>query len=84
VQENLTTMTYGIIPAIGKHNLRSMVAVFDAGEYLLLYVTSMAKAASVPGMSSRAGASFSNRAEAIVKWFYSRADRAFEKAGTGM
>ena len=84
VQENMTTMTYGIIPAIGKNNLRSMVAVFDAGEYLLLYVASMAKAASVPGMSSRVGSSFSNRAQAIVKWFFSRADRAFEKTGTGM
>jgi hypothetical protein len=79
VQENLTTMHYGIIPAVGKNKLRSMVAVFDAGEYLLTYVVSMAKAASLPGMGERVGASFSTRAEAILKWFGDQADKAFAK-----
>jgi hypothetical protein len=79
VQENLTSMNYGIIPAVGKNKLRSMVAVFDAGEYLLIYIVSMAKAASLPGMGERVGNSFSTRAEAILKWFNSQADKAFAK-----
>jgi len=80
VQENITAMNYGIIPAVGKNKLRSMVAVFDAGEYLLIYVASMAKAASVPGMSDRVGRSFSSRAEAILSWFSGQADKAFAKS----
>jgi hypothetical protein len=79
IQENLTSMNYGIIPAVGKNKLRSMVAVFDAGEYLLIYVVSMAKAASLPGMGERVGSSFSTRTEAILKWFSGQADKAFAK-----
>jgi hypothetical protein len=77
VQENLTSMNYGIIPAVGKNKLRSMVAVFDAGEYLLIYAVSMARAASIPGMGERVGNSFSTRADAILKWFKGQADKAF-------
>jgi hypothetical protein len=81
VQENLTSMNYGIIPAVGKNKLRSMVAVLDAGEYLVIYAVSMAKAASFPGMNERVGSSFSTRAEAILKWFRGQADKAFAKTG---
>ncbi|MDR3145432.1 MAG: hypothetical protein LBU21_04075 [Treponema sp.] len=77
VQENITAMNVGIIPAVGKNRLRSAVAVIDAGPYLIIYAVSMARAASVPGMNRRVGASFSTRAEAILKWFAGRADRAF-------
>jgi hypothetical protein len=77
VQENLTLMNAGIIPAVGKNKLRSAVVVIDAGEYLLIYAASMARAASVPGMGRRVGASFSTRAEAILKWFFGQADKAF-------
>lgn len=77
VQENLTAMNYGILPAIGKNKLRSLVAVLDAGEYLLIYTASMAKAAALPGMGERVGNSFSTRADAVLKWFSGRADRAF-------
>jgi hypothetical protein len=77
VQENLTTMYYGIIPAVGRNKLRSVVAAIDAGDYLLLYAVSMAKAASLPGMSERVGRSFSTRAEAILNWFTGQADKAF-------
>jgi hypothetical protein len=80
VQENITTMWYGIIPAVGKNKLRSMVAVIDADEYLLIYIASMAKAASVAGMNDRVGRSFSNRAGAVLKWFSGQADKAFLKA----
>jgi hypothetical protein len=80
IQENMTAMSYGPIPAVGKNKLRSMVAVFDAGEYLLIYVASMAKAASVPGVGDRVGRSFSSRTEAILTWFSGQADKAFVKS----
>ena len=80
IQENLTSFSYGIIPAIGKNKLRSIVAVLDAGDYLLVYAVSMAKAASLPGMKERIGASFANRAEAVIHWFSDQADKAFRKA----
>jgi hypothetical protein len=79
VQENDTVMKMGLITAVRKNNLRSVVAVIDAGDYLLIYAASMAKAASVPGMSRRVGASFSTRAEAMLKWFSGQADKAFRK-----
>lgn len=79
-QQNLTSLTYGIIPAVGKNKLRSIVAVLDAGDYLLVYAVSMAKAASLPGMKDRIGNSFANRAEAITNWLSDQADKAFKKA----
>jgi hypothetical protein len=77
VQENLSNLTVGPITVVGKNRLRSVVAVLDAGDSLLVYVASMAKAASFPGMAGRAGRSFSNRAEAILAWFAGRAEGAF-------
>ncbi|MDR1128434.1 MAG: hypothetical protein LBL20_03900 [Treponema sp.] len=77
VQENLSSLNYGIITAVGKNRLRSAVAVIDAGDYLLVYAVSMAKAASLPGMKQRIGNSFSNRAEAVLRWFEGKADGAF-------
>ena len=83
VQQNLTALTAGIIPAVGRNKLRSVVAVLDAEEYLLVYAVSMAKAASLPGMNERVGNSFSNRVEAIIHWFTNQADLAFKQAHTG-
>jgi hypothetical protein len=77
IQENLTAMTVGIITAVGKNRLRSLVAVIDTGDSLLIYAASMAKAASLPGMSGRIGNSFTNRIGAILKWFTAKADRVF-------
>ena len=77
VQENLSAMNAGIIPALGKNKLRSFLAVFDTGDSLLIYAASLAKAASLPGMDERIGNSFSNRAAAILKWFTGRAERVF-------
>jgi hypothetical protein len=81
VQHNLTALSYGIIPAVGRNKLQSFVAVIDAGEHLLIYAASMAKAASVPGVGQRIGNSFSTRAEAILGWFALQADGAFGKQG---
>jgi hypothetical protein len=77
VQENLSNLSVGPITVVGKNRLRSVVAVLDAGDSLLVYVASMARAASFPGMAARAGRSFSNRAEAILAWFAARATGAF-------
>ena len=75
-QQNVSALSYGIIPAVGRNRLCSVVAIFDAGEYLLVYGASLARAALVPGMRERIGNSFSSRAEAIFQWFCSRADLA--------
>jgi hypothetical protein len=77
IQENMTSMSYGIIPAVGKNKLRSVLAVIDCGDSLLIYAVSMAKAASVPGMTDRIGNSFKNRADAVYKWFVSGTDKLF-------
>ncbi|MDR1307945.1 MAG: hypothetical protein LBK74_10285 [Treponema sp.] len=79
VQENITSMSYGIIPAVGKNKLRSVVVVCDAGDCLLIYAASMAKAASIPGLSDRISASFTNRAEAVLDWFNQQADKVFTR-----
>ncbi|MDR1399263.1 MAG: hypothetical protein LBJ41_05010 [Treponema sp.] len=76
-QENLTTLSLVLIPAVGKNRLRSVVAVFDASADLLIYVLSAAKAASFPGLNERVGESFSNRADALLRWFVNQADQAF-------
>ncbi|MDR2739130.1 MAG: hypothetical protein LBB68_04795 [Treponema sp.] len=77
VQENISAMNVGPIIVVGKDRLRSVVAVLDAGDSLLVYMASMAKAASFPGMKERVGRSFSSRAEAILTWFAGRAAGAF-------
>jgi hypothetical protein len=77
IQQNLTTMTAGIVPAVGKNKLRSTVAVVDAGEYILIYAASFAKTVSLPGMKDRIGSSFSNRADAVLGWFSKQADKVF-------
>ena len=78
VHENLTAMNSGIIPAIGKNKLHSLVAVIDSGDSLLIYAAAMAKTVSFPGMGERIGASFTNRAKAILQWFNGRADGVFK------
>jgi hypothetical protein len=77
LQENLTPMSYGIIQAVGRNRLNSIVAVLDTDDCLLIYVVSMAKTISVFGMGDRIGNSFRNRAEAVLKWFAGRADAVF-------
>jgi hypothetical protein len=77
IQENMTSLSYGIIPAVGKNKLRSILAVIDCGDSLLIYAVSMAKAASIPGMTDRVGNSFKNRADAVYIWFSSGADKVF-------
>ncbi|MCL2233626.1 MAG: hypothetical protein FWB99_11195 [Treponema sp.] len=79
-QQNVTALSVGIIRAVGRNNLRSTVAILDAGEYILVYAAAMARAASLPGMRERIGSSFTTRTEAIIQWFSGQADRAFSGA----
>jgi len=76
-QQNITALTVGIITAVGRNNLRSTIAILDAGEYILVYAVSMARAASLPGMRERVGSSFTTRTKAVIQWFTGRADKAF-------
>jgi len=75
--ENMTNLNYGPVSVIDRGNLRSFVAVFDTGQYLLIYTASMAKASMLPGMRQRVGESVSNRAIALLSWFNQIAGRSF-------
>ena len=77
LQENLTSMTRGIIPAIGRNRLRTIFALIDTEDSILLYAVAMARTAPVPGMNDRIGSSFNNRARAIIQWFANQADKVF-------
>ena len=77
LQENETSMTYGIIPVVGRNRFRSVMAIFDTEDSLLIYAAAMAKAASVPGMGERISSSFTSRVTAVLTWFTGRADRVF-------
>ncbi|MCL2442370.1 MAG: hypothetical protein FWD13_02770 [Treponema sp.] len=72
IQENMTTLTYGIIPVIGRGNLRSVMGFIDCGDSILVYAASMSNAFSVPGVWGRISNSFSSRAEAVLNWFIGR------------
>jgi hypothetical protein len=77
VQENITAMNTGIINAVGRNRFRMVTAIIDSGDSLLIYAAAMAKTASIPGIGDRVGASFTNRAKAILKWFAERAEKVF-------
>jgi hypothetical protein len=81
VQQNVTPLTVGILPAVGKNKLQTIVALIDAEEYLLIYVASMAKAVAIPGMNQQVGKSFSTRAEALLQWFDGQVAKAFAQTG---
>jgi len=73
-QVNETTLSIGIIPVIGKGNLRSVMAIIDCGDSILIYAVSMVNSLSVPGLRDRIGSSFGSRADALLKWFAGRLD----------
>jgi hypothetical protein len=76
-QRNISSLNVLLVPAVRRENLRSVMAVFDCGDSLLVYTVSMARALSVPGMGDRIGISFENRAKAMINWFIDRADTVF-------
>lgn len=71
-QENVTALNIGLLPAIGRGNLKSIIAVIDCGDSILVYAISMARTSSVPGLGDRISSSFSNRARAILDWLTGR------------
>jgi len=77
VQENLTSMTVGIVPVIGRNRFQMVMAMIDVGDSLLIYTVAMARATSVPGMGDRIGESFSNRLRAVLQWFSEHAGEVF-------
>jgi hypothetical protein len=77
VQENITSLSVGIIRAVGRNRLRTLIAVIDTDDSLVIYTVAMAKTASLPGMGERISASFTNRIEAILAWFTERANLVF-------
>ena len=76
-QENITSMNVGIIPAVGRNRFRTVMAVIDTGDSLLIYAAAMARAVSLPWMGDRISSSFANRVEAILQWFNGRANGVF-------
>ncbi|AEJ18181.1 hypothetical protein Spica_0009 [Gracilinema caldarium DSM 7334] len=77
IQTNLTTLSYGIFPLVAKENLKSLVCIIDIDEGLLLYAVTFARSSTVPGVEGKIKDSFSNRTEAIYKWFATKADKIF-------
>jgi hypothetical protein len=77
VQENLSSLTIAFIPVVGRGNLRSVMAVFDCEDSLLIYAVSIANAFSLSFLQERIGNSFEERVEAMLRWFSSRADLVF-------
>jgi len=77
VQENLTTLRLAFIPVAGKGELRTVMAVLDAEDSLLVYIASMSQAGSLAGLNTRVGRSFAARAAAVIRWFARRADAVF-------
>jgi len=77
-QDNVTALTIALIPVIGSGNLKTVMAVIDCGDSVLIYAISMAKALSVPGVGDRIGNSFSNRAQAVINWFSIRLNNTFQ------
>jgi len=78
-QENVTSLSVGIIPVIGKGNLHSVLAAVDCGDSILIYAVSMVNSVSIPGLRDRITNSFSTRAEAVLKWFTGRLDNELFK-----
>ena len=77
-QENVTALSV-VIPVIGKGNLRSVMAVIDCGDSILIYAVSMVNAVSIPGFRDRISNSFNSRAEAVLKWFSGRLEKEIFK-----
>lgn len=68
-QTNLTKMSYGIIPLVGVEGLRTRLLILPAKEGILFYAVSAANSPPVPILNGKLQDSFSNRAEALFKWF---------------
>jgi hypothetical protein len=66
---NADAMTLSFIKLIDPGKLRISLVVQDMGDSLLFYSITRADFANVPGIEGKLTASFSNRVDAIYKWF---------------
>lgn len=73
---NLTTMWYGIIPAIGEENLEVHLWVQRHEGMVLFYGNTAVDVPSLFGIETQAHDSFSNRLEALFNWFSAELNRA--------
>lgn len=76
-QTNLTTMSYGILPLVGPEKLRTILVVADTDAYLLLYAVVAANPPAIPGVQGKMKDSFSNRSDALYRWFSKEISAAF-------
>ncbi len=76
---NLTAMRYGLIPVAAPGKLRVRVLVLDAGDSMVFYVVSSARAGVVPGIRGKLEDSFGNRAAAVFAWFGRKAGEAWAR-----
>lgn len=74
---NLTRMSYGIVPLVGDGNLEIHLAIIPTTEGLLFYGNCGVRVIGLFGMQDRVQNSFSNRIDAIYRWFSSRVIREF-------
>ena len=66
---NADAMTLSFIKMIDPGKLRVSLVVHDMGDALLIYSITRADFANVPGIEGKLTASFSNRVDAVYKWF---------------
>ncbi len=68
---NMTTMSYSLVPVMSPGALKTRLLIIQAEDAIVFYAES---GAAAPGLfKGKLEDSFSNRAEALFKWFSSRA-----------
>ena len=66
---NSDALYYSIFKAIEKRDLNSVFIAYDAGDYVLLYVSMKAKFKKIIGLENKLKNSFMARLDAMSKWF---------------
>ncbi len=70
---NLTRMLYrGVLPAVGPESLEIDLVVVPVQGHVLFYGVAAARAAPLFGLEDRVERSFTNRLEALYRWFLGR------------
>jgi hypothetical protein len=78
-QRNVTKMDLLLVPVVSENNLRSYVALIDAGPYFVIYAASIVNVSLLPGLKDQISSSINNRTLALLSWFSQRADAAYNK-----
>jgi hypothetical protein len=74
---NLTKMSYGFLPVLPEQGLQTQILIIPAKEGIVFYAASAADTAPIPILGGKLQDSFTNRAEALFRWF-----SAFTSAGS--